>query len=115
MTPFLVLRPSRIHGVGVFTTITLPVGRSFAIHPPNDLRWSTRPPPAALMHLAVFDEDRWWTYPRHPLAIGFGWYLNHSAQPNVRFVNLQRVRVIRRIIKGHELLLDYETLAARKS
>ncbi len=99
----LVLRPSPIHGVGVFTTTALRRGTRLRLFAGHD--WRAKPV-GIRGWAASYCTSRW--APRDFQCMAIGWYLNHSSQPNVRAVG--NGRTIRYIRAGGELTVDYADL-----
>ncbi len=51
----------------------------------------------------------WWC-PLNFNRMSVGWYLNHSATPNLRVAKDWQYRAVRNIKAGEELTIDYATL-----
>ena len=101
----LVLKPSAIHGVGVFTTTALKIGERLPMFARRDYRCVERAAGYAL-HFAEPTEGGYYI-PAHWERMSIGWYLNHSMRPNVHPVAW---RVIRHVRGGEEVTIDYHDL-----
>ena len=107
----LVLRPSRRHGVGVFTTKFIQAGAKLRLFYPDDWKFVQRPRGEELemcrrhgvRELEGFHCPRFWE------RMSLGWYLNHSARPNVVIAGL-RARALRAVRADEELTVDYSLL-----
>lgn len=95
----LYLKPSPIHGVGVFTTSALRIGTPLRLFSGD---WRRRPTNLR-GRAASYCTDRW--APKNFGRMAIGWYLNHSGLPNVEAKG--EGRVIRYIPAGGELTVDY--------
>ena len=103
----LVLKPSRIHGLGVFTTAVLRVGAKLPLFMPPDWVRRTKPPIAVARRWGQPAQGGGWWIPRNPNRMCIGWHLNHSDKPNV---DGNSCAALRRIAAGEELLIDYRAL-----
>jgi SET domain len=107
----LLLRPSRAHGIGVFTTRAIPSGGRLALFAPADWRFVRHPKGEELdlcLRFAVPEGDGFHC-PRRWDCMSIGWYLNHSSRPNVRIFGMA-ARALRAIRAKEELTVDYDTL-----
>jgi SET domain-containing protein len=111
----LVLRPSTINGVGLFTTKPIAKGEQLRLWPEGDLRFLTDAEAAADPEFAelgeifcVRDAGGWWC-PNdfHRMSIGF--YINHSDDPNVHTKKEWDYEyfALRDIAADEEILCDY--------
>ena len=107
----LLLRPSRAHGVGVFTTRAIPSGAALPLFEPDDWRFVHRPrgEERVLCQRYGVPEGDGFHCPRSWTRMSIGWYLNHSRRPNVR-VDGMRCRATRAIRTDEELTVDYGAL-----
>jgi SET domain-containing protein len=112
MTPtriHLILKPSLIEGVGVFTLTAIKKGIRVPLFDEDDSKTVSRREYAAMpkaysrYHVPDIDE-KWWG-PRDYHRMSIGWYLNHSETPNIDVVN--DYTALRRIAVGEELTIDY--------
>lgn len=103
----LILKPSLIHGVGVFTTEDIAKGKVLPLFAPGDWKyvgsvsgWKAR--------YCVRTGERGGGYyaPEDYHRMSIGWYLNHSKLPNVSL----SWRAKKAIRSGDELTINYEGL-----
>lgn len=104
----LVLRPSEIAGVGVFTTTPIRKG----VKPPLFVQrdWVFRKSVFGYKrHFGHYDKvrDGYWC-PVDFNRMSIGWYLNHSETPNC--TSAVHPRTLRFIRPGEELTIDYRLL-----
>ena len=108
----LVLRPSRTHGIGVFTLRPIAKGARIQLFRKDDWRFVARPQgweKKMCEHFGIEDDDGGYHCPRFWNRMSIGWYINHSDRPNVE--NRRIVfRAARRIRAGEELTVDYDLL-----
>lgn len=113
------LQPSAIPGagVGVFATAALAAGaRLPGLFADDDVRFLTPAEFAALDLPAAFKDH----YPVHfpdgvylptdPNRMSAGWYLNHSATPNLAHDAEYVYFTLRAVAAGEELLIDYDRI-----
>lgn len=101
----LVLKPSKIQGVGVFTTTKIKKGTT----PPlffGDWIFKRRCA-GRQRHFCVKTEGGYWC-PRNYHRMSIGWYLNHSDTPNCS--SDTNPKTLRHIQAGEELIIDYSKL-----
>lgn len=103
--PFLRVKPSPIHGLGVFTSGALPKGLEIE-------RCGILSIGQELLTDYTFGwpQNSKWT--EFVIGLGFGSYYNHSSSPNVEWISdeehrLLIFRTLREIAPGEELLSDY--------
>ncbi len=115
----LVLRPSPIQGVGVFTTERIRDGEHVRLWQPDDWRFVTfeqaERDPALLEARETYcvRHETGYCCPLDFHRMSIGWYMNHSDAPNVDF-SLERnyeFFAVREIHAGEEILCDYATLS----
>jgi SET domain-containing protein len=110
---FIVLKPSGIHGVGVFTDRKIRKGEYLKIWLQNDWKY-LREPKGRLkkmcIHFGVRHEGGWYSVPKYFVRPSIGWYLNHSDKPNMKITKSGRVYALQNIKSGIELTIDYKTL-----
>jgi SET domain-containing protein len=107
----LLLRPSRRHGVGVFTTRAIPGGMRLALFAPKDWRFVRDPTGEELVLCRRFgvQEGDGFHCPKRWDRMSIGWYLNHSSRANVRIVSMEG-HATRAIRANEELTVDYGSL-----
>jgi len=110
------LKPSSIHGVGVFAITEIPKGTY--VFPDDDeaIVWVDKKdvehlPPAIkefYEDFAIIKGDKYGS-PRHFDALTTSWYLNHSTRPNIAADKQYKFYALRDIQAGEELTADYRT------
>jgi SET domain-containing protein len=113
MTPreelHIVLKPSKIHGVGVFTEREIHKGQTVAIWESRD--WRSIPTRAKGRFKEMCEHFGDGEYiPESFVRMSLSWYLNHSDNPNCCIDERGYCRVLRCIESGEELTIDYSTL-----
>jgi SET domain-containing protein len=105
----LILKPSAIDGIGVFTLTPIKKGDKAPLFADDDTKVISRqenarlPKAYARYHVPDAAEKWWGPVDYHRLSIG--WYLNHSSQPNIdAAADFTALRAIR---AGEELTIDY--------
>ena len=105
----LILKPSTIEGVGVFTLTPIRKGARVPLFCAGDSKTISRrqyarlPSAYARYHVPDADEKWWGPVDYHRMSVG--WYLNHSRTPNLNV--LDNFTALRRIAAGEELTIDY--------
>jgi hypothetical protein len=110
------LKPSKIHGVGVFAIRDIPKGTCVFLHDDQPIVWIDRKSvdnlPLSLKKLyddfCIVKGDEYGC-PKHFDALTTSWYLNHSDEPNVAADEDYRFHAIRDIRAGEELTASYHT------
>lgn len=118
---FVALRPSPVHGIGVFAICEIPAGcrTLFSRGTGSWIRLSfgeVAQLPAhsrELVETYCLYDDTHYFVPDHGFTVmDLSLYLNHSATPNIRSVNDgEYFEALREIRTGEELLVDYGTIA----
>lgn len=108
--PWFVLKPSGIHGVGVFAVRRIAAGRGLPLFAGNDWRWFMRRPNHIGGHYCTKGDGGFY-YPANWHRMSIGWYLNHSDKPNVC---AKTWRAIRSICANEELTIFYPDLGEEK-
>lgn len=112
----IVLRPSSLGGVGVFTTMSLAEGTRVDLFAGKDWTLVHRPLetlPEELQHYCVITTGGYYR-PKDFRAMSIGWYLNHSDTPNLEHCDTDEWFTTRPIAAGEELTVDYKTLDAHE-
>jgi len=107
----LVLRPSKIDELGVFTTSTIRRNEKLDLFHPSDWKFVRAPggeEKKLCQRFGVRDGDGYHC-PKYWNRMSLGWYLNDSANPNVEHRKCS-FSVLRPIRAGEELTIDYDTL-----
>jgi hypothetical protein len=110
------LRPSKIHGVGVFAIIDISKGSYLFSHDDQPLVWIDKkdieglPIPLRQLYddLCIIKGDKYGC-PRHFDLLTTSWYLNHSDEPNVAADENYLFYALRDIKAEEELTVDYHT------
>lgn len=110
------LKPSKIHGVGVFAIRNIKKGTYMFPEDNQRIRWITEgqlknlPSPLTKLYkdFAVIQGKRYGA-PWHFDRLTTAWYLNHSKHPNVAIDKQFRFYSLRFIRSGKELTVDYDT------
>jgi SET domain-containing protein len=110
-----VLRPSKIQGVGVFTTVPIAKGEHLRLWQQEDSRFVSDEEAANDPEMAelgerycVRDAGGWWCpLDFHRMSIGY--YMNHSDEPNVHTIKEWNYEyyALRNIAAGEEIVCDY--------
>ena len=104
----LVLKPSPIAGIGVFTTARIRKGVTppLFVHGERIIRKAVK---GYQGHYAIYDAAYdGYLSPRNFHRMSIGWYLNHSDKPNC--TTSLHPRTLRFIEAGEELTIDYNLL-----
>jgi len=110
----LVLQPSPIHGVGVFSRKKIRKGTVLPLFAKHDLAVRKRVS-SVERHYAVHytaknriaSKPLGWHCPQDFHRMSIGWYTNHSKRPNVE---TRTWKALRDIEKGEEVTIDYDAL-----
>jgi len=110
------LKPSKIHGVGVFAIRDIPKGRYVFQGDDDEMVWvdasaTNRLGKEVKKLYQDFCVPRNGKYgcPRNFNLLTLAWYLNHSDKPNMAADKNYNFYSARKIRKGEELTVDYET------
>jgi SET domain-containing protein len=105
----LILKPSPIDGLGVFTLTPIRQGEPVPLSNEDEARILSEAElasmPSAYSHYCVPDKDEHWWGPVDFHRMSIGWYLNHSHDPNIDVSD--RFAALRPIRAGEELTIDY--------
>jgi SET domain-containing protein len=108
------IKPSNIHGVGVFAISDIPKGTYVFVEDDEEIVWVDKSEIENLpASLKLFYTDfciikgNAYGCPRSFNSLTTSWYLNHSEDPNVAPDANYRFYALRHIIEGEELTADY--------
>lgn len=104
----LILKPSKIHGIGVFTTKRITKGTVFDFTSDAVLVKKVR----NVYHkrYCVRYQEGWWC-PQDFNQMNIGWYLNHSTKPNIEVeTKVSPYHAVKDITAGQELTINYTHL-----
>lgn len=114
------LKPSAIHGIGVFALVDIPAGVDclFSNDKSEWIHISTQevdllPPQskALIENFCLYDDDGYFVPEYGFKMMDLSVYLNHSDSPNLISLNEgERFKTIKNIKAGDELLIDYGTI-----
>lgn len=116
------LRPSKIHGVGVFAIRKIKKGTYMfrgddaEMVPVKNLNLGKLPREVRKLYedFAVIDKKRTYLCPKNFNALTVSWYLNESKNPNVGYDKTKcDFFALRDIRAGEELTVDYDTYSER--
>ena len=106
----LILKPSKICGLGVFTTAPIKCGAKPPLFSIKERVKLVREADANFLtrRYCPYDEkmNGYWA-PENFNRMSIGWYLNHSPRPNIHSKTFVALRYIKR---GEELTVDYRQL-----
>lgn len=109
----LFLRDSEIHGVGVFTDLTVRNGDLLLdLFHPDDYRFIPLKDQEPLCdRYGIWDEEaQGYHCPAVWHRMSLGWFLNHSDNPNLDHDENWDYYAVKDIDPGEELTVDYNTL-----
>ena len=116
------LKPSPIHGIGVFAIRRIPKATSifegdepimFSIHE-SELEGLPKEIRRLYEDFAIIDEDRMYWCPQNFNVLTIGWYINNSFSPNVYYdSNIDNFISLRDIEVGEELTANYDDYSER--
>ena len=119
----LVLKPSAIHGIGVWTMDAIPAGEFLRLWQPDDWRFvpfaeaEKDPDLWAVRDIYCVKDKDGYHCPLDFHRMSIGWFMNHSDMPNVRSskeLNYEYYAV-RDIAAGEEIVCDYRALTPYES
>jgi SET domain-containing protein len=110
------LRPSQIDGIGCFTDIRIEKGELVRVWDGEDSTWVPLREAHASRHRDLYKRfgirstGGYWVPPDF-LRMSAGWYMNHSAQPNLQSDDGEvTYYALRDIAAGEELTIDYRRM-----
>lgn len=118
---FTELRPSPIHGIGVFARKDIPKDTILWADDPVEIIYLRPEDIESLPDLdrklyhnfAVLDGDGEWACPKSFNHMTMAWYLNHSTNPNIKTHDGLGFKTNRDIKQGEELTVDYTTYSCQ--
>ena len=112
----LYLGPSKIHGIGCFSDTRIEKGEFVRVWSPEDSRWVPLEKAHASPHKKLFQRfgirttGGYWA-PINFLRISVGWYMNHSATPNLQSDDGDvTYYALKDIEPGEEVTIDYRRM-----
>lgn len=114
----MILQPSKIDGIGVFTLQDIPQGAILFDCSHVIRKLNTKDVPSALLKYCAHLNDTECLGPERFDRMEIGWFLNHSDTPNIGYNNpalatgdrTREMYALRDINAGEELLLNYNEL-----
>jgi SET domain-containing protein len=119
----LVLRPSPVHGIGVFTTAAIAKGERLRLWDGNDWRFvsfadaHSDPAVRELRDVYCVRVEGGYMCPLAFNRMSIGWYMNHSEEPNAwssAALNYEYYAA-RDIAAGEEIFCDYRLLSPEET
>ncbi len=119
---YVILRPSKVAGIGVFALRSIPKGCRDMFSPPNpDDQWITfskeevrnLPTHARVLveNYCLFDANKYYVPENGFKVVDVSLFLNHSDTPNIISIEEGNYfETLRDIAEGEELLIDYGTI-----
>ncbi|MBS1493180.1 MAG: SET domain-containing protein-lysine N-methyltransferase [Bacteroidetes bacterium] len=108
------LRPSTIHGVGVFAVIDIKKDTPLELFEPEDDNFipfehvpNSKFPEKIIEKYSIMG-DEGYSGPKSFHRMSIGWYLNHSDTPNIYCNEDYEYFALRDIAADEELTVDYE-------
>lgn len=98
----LILKPSSVHGVGVFTLCKIKKGEKVNLWHPRDYKFRKTCSRAERRY--CIKGKKGWHGPLSFHRMSVGWYLNHSQRPNL---SVSDYRALSDIAGGSELTINY--------
>jgi hypothetical protein len=102
--------PSAIHGVGVFAVTPIALNARVQLWSEEELRFIAKPVDGYLAEMVrtygVEVNDGYWC-PKDFNRCEIGWYINHSADPNMTYADDVTLVAVRKIGRGEELTVNY--------
>ena len=124
----LMLRPSAVHGLGVFAVYDIPAGVLLFHHTSASRRVETKTVPVEWQKYCIHLNEHESIVPEKFDRMEIGWFINHSVQPNVghktvlssldRLADVgdaRKIYTLRAIKAGEEILMDYNDLGEPES
>lgn len=105
-----ILKPSGIHGVGVFATHAIAEGARLRLFPESDAVRFLEGVPEEFERYVVAIESPQIMCPTDFGRMSIGWYVNHADEPNARIAGDYEYLAARDIGAGEEITIDYAKL-----
>ncbi len=106
----LILKPSTVNGIGVFTAHNIARDTQFVYCDFLMRKLLIKNIPTEFIHYCILINDKECFAPERFDRMEVGWYLNHSNHPNVKKISEKNVIAIRDIKAGEEVLMNYNEL-----
>lgn len=107
----LILKPSSLGGIGVFATHDIPSGTLLFTKTHEMRTLKAKDIPQEFIKYCIFVSDEEYICPERFDRMEIGWYINHSATPNIDYdFKLCKLYAIKNIKAGDEILIDYNYL-----
>jgi hypothetical protein len=114
------LRPSRIHGVGVFAVLNIAKGTRLFLDDEDEIVWIDQAQIAGLPSeiRSLYDDFAIIKHGKYGCPVSFNrltmsWYLNDSDQPNIAVDDEYCMTAVRDIAIGEELTIDSSKFSAQ--
>lgn len=104
-----ILKPSPLGGVGVFTTHAIPAGTPLFSGVLSPQTRKIADVPETFRKYCIYLNDEECLCPERFDRMEIGWFINHSAQPNI-YKPGNRITALRDIAEDEEILIDYNYL-----
>ena len=111
------LKPSDVHGVGVFATADIKKDAHLPLFEDDDHRFTphneikdSKVPEHILHNYSINYEGEGLSSPRNFNRMSVGWFLNHSENPNAVCDENYSYSALRNIKSGDEITIDYDKL-----
>ncbi|MEP7320770.1 MAG: SET domain-containing protein-lysine N-methyltransferase [Saprospiraceae bacterium] len=119
---FVMIKPSPVHGIGVFAVRDIPKGCR-DMFSPEDGEWvrlsfdevEALPEPSKYMvhTYCLYDDTHYFVPAKGFKKMDVALYLNHDEHPNIASINEgEEFETLRDIMEGEELFLDYGTIVS---
>lgn len=106
-----ILKPSPLGGIGVFAAHDIPAGTLLFTKDDEMRILKVRDVPQEFIKYCVFISDEECLCPGRFDRMEIGWFMNHSAEPNIDYdSNSFKLYAVRDIKAGEEIFIDYNRL-----
>lgn len=120
MNPIIILKPSKIHGIGVFTLDDINKNEMVELWGGRDCKFVSdkrkkiickNPKMDFLFQRYCVKSKRGWWCPLDFIKMSVVWYINHSNEPNLESPDDgYKYYATRKIKSGEELTINYKSL-----